>query len=511
MDVGILALAWLAFAYVVAHGGRATCYDAFRDMAYGQGILRGQPWADPTLPGYPAWYPPGSAMFFALLSWLTRVPVPDLYATSIYWLGWINPVALYLLVRAHWGRGAALLSLPMVLLGSYWWLVHAALPMPSVQGVALGLLTLLAWQRARAGGWGWVVACGVLGALAFWHHPVCAGAALGAIAVQGLFGPWLASTQEGRPAGAGLARFALASRAAIVLAVGTALSAPLLLRQLTLARVGSAPHHWYAPELQDPRFALHTASPLIVPLGLLGLFWAFREWRRSGWLVGYFLFGLAGELAGYLGHDLRWPVPWLLPHEFQWHEQLALSIAAAAATFRCAHLLAARLRPERRAFARAGAVLGIGLLTLGPALPGLQVADSYLTHFDQRWKSTLATAAWVRRATPAASVFVCSPEAGFLLAGLTGRQCIALPLGHMNPASNPEARLADLGELVTTRDETTFLRLARRYGAGYLLLDPALAASGGMDGIYSGWRSLERMPVPEDAVPVYRIRPAPEP
>lgn len=510
MDICVLVLAWLGFTYAVAHGGRAVCYDAFRDMAYGQGILRGRFWEDPTLPGYPAWYPPGSAMLFASLSWLTRVAVSDLYMTSAYWLGWINPVALYLLVRAHWGRGAALLSLPMTLLGSYWWLIHAAMPIPSVQGVAFGLFTLLAWKRARQGGLRWALACGVLGSLAFWHHPVCAGVALGAIAVHGALGPWLASAGEGKPAGAGAARFALTGRAGLVLMVGAALSAPLLVRQLGLARVNAAPHHWFAPELHDPRFALHAASPLIVPLGLLGLFWGLREWRRSGWLVGYFVVALAGEVAGYLGHDLRWTVPWVLPHEFQWHEQLALAVAAVAATFQCADLLAARLRPRHRALVHSAAVLGIVALTLGPALPSLQVADSWLIRIDQRWRNTLATAEWVRNQTPASSVFVCSPDAGYILAGLTGRKCIALPIGHMNPASNPEARLSDLYELVSTRDEMAFLRLARRYGASYVLVDPAMEASSGMERIYSGWSSLERMPVPGDAVPVYRIRPAAE-
>jgi hypothetical protein len=497
LDLGAIVVLWLAFAWAVTHGTPAIGYDTLRDMAYAQGILRGGLGHDPALPGLPAWYPPGNALLFAALSWLTRVSVVTLYATSPYWLGWLAPAALYLLVRAGWGRATAWLALPTTLLGSTWWLVHAAVPMPSVQTVGLGLLALLAWTRAREGGLAWAAACGLLGALAFWSHPICGAVVLGAIAVHGALAAWPAPGTARGPATAG--------RAAIAVGIGALLSAPLVVQQLALPRRNAAPHHWFAPELHDARFALHAHAPLVLLLGLAGLAWSLRERRRSGWLVGYFAAALAGELAGYLGHDLGWRVPWALPHEFQWHEQLALAIAAAVGVARCSAWVAARARRARGAIA-AWTGAGLALLALGPAIPDLRIADTYLIRLDPHWSSTLATADWVRRATPPGSVFACPPEDGYYLSGLTGRACIALPAGHMNPAADLEARTADLATLLTTRDESEFLALARRYGADYLLVEPGSPGAREALGAYAGWRCLERMPVPAGAVPVFRVR-----
>jgi hypothetical protein len=503
LDLAAIVVLWLPFAWWAAHGGRAVGYDTIRDMAYAQGILQGRLWEDPSILGLPAWYPPGSALAFAGLAFVTRIPVTSLYATSLYWLGWLNPVALYLLVRACWGRGAALAALPLVLLGSFWWLTHAVMPMPSVQGVALGLLTLLAWTRWAGRGPTGAAATGVLGGLAFWHHPICGAVALGAIVLHGALAPWLAERRAGEAG-----RFGLALDAAVTAGISAALAAPLVVRQWRLPRINTAPQEWFGPELHDPRFALHGHAPLVVPLGLIGLAWAARRWRTSGWLVGCFVVALAGEIAGYLGHDQGWRIPWALPHEFQWHEQLALMMAAALAVVRIPEWLAPRLpRGAGSLVRRAGGVALLGL-AVGPALPSLQVSDSFLVHLDRRWDATFAAAEWVRAHTPARSVFVCAPEVGYSMSGLTGRKCIALPPGHMNPAADLAARYADLTEMLTTHDEAVFARLARGYHADYFLplLAPREAAAARVT--YAGWRCLEPTSLPDSVALIYRIRPA---
>jgi hypothetical protein len=503
-DAAAIVVLWLLFAAWVGRNGPVAAYDGFRDMAYAHAIQHGRLWDDPSLPGFRAWYPPGNPMLFAALSTLSRIPVVDLYLTSLYWLGWLNPVLLYLLVRATWGRGAAWAALPLVFLGSFWWLIHAAMPMPSVQGVALGLGALLAWTRALRGGWWWTFASGAVTALAIWYHPLCGAMALGSITAHGLLAPLL-GRRDDDPAPRGAA---LLLRAIAAAGVALALAAPLLLRQLAVPRGNAAPHHWFAPELHDLRYALHLHAPLVVPLGLIGLSIAVRRWRTSGWLAAYFALGLAAEIAGYAGHDLGWKLPWIIPHEFQWHEQLALLIAAAAAVSVLSQRLAARARSPQLQAVRLSWAAGLLAVAVGPALPSLPLADSYVLRFDRGWSSMLATAAWVRASTPFDAVFACDPEAGFYLSGLTGRKCLALPPGHMNPASDVETRYRDLREMLTTPEEEVFRPLAVRYGATYLLAIPARGTARTARAVYGAWTCLEPANLSDSSALVYRIRTA---
>jgi len=497
---GILG-AWLVVAFALGHGRMVAAYDAFRDMSYAQAILDGHLWQDPAITGFGAWYPPANPLGFAGLSVLTRFPPVELYATSLYWLGWINPVALYLLVRSTWGRATALVALVAVPLGSFWWFTHFAMPMASVQGVALGLLALLAWSADRTAGSRRAALTGALLALAIWHHPICGGLALGSILVHGSLAPLL-------PAGGGspaASRFGLARKAALAGAVGLLLAAPALLRQLSLPRINAAPHHWFAPELHDPRYALHLHAPLILPLGLVGLWLAARRWREQGWLVAYFAIGLAGQLAGYLGHDAGWRIPWALPHEFQWHEQLALTIAAAATIVWLPGRLAARLPAARRRVARGAGVAALLALGTAPALLHLPVADSFLLRLDERWRAPRAAARWIRANTPPEAVFACPPDAGYFLSGLTGRKVVALPPGHMNPAADVETRFADLGAMLSTRDEGVFLPLAARYGVTHLLATTPPGGAAAVRAIYGGWGSLEPAGPADSTMLLYRV------
>jgi hypothetical protein len=502
LDTIAIVIGWLGFALWVGHGVPVTAYDAIRDMAYAQAIRHGHLWEDPCLPGFAAWYPPGNALLFAGLSALTRLSVVDLYTTSLYWLGWVNPLALYLLVRAVWGRATALLALPMVFLGSFWWLTGGVSPQASMQGLSLGLLSLLAWTHARRGTPLLAIPTGALVALAIWHHPLCGGMALGSILVHGVVSPIL----RGNGRGTSGTRPGFALRALGTAGLATLLAAPVLWHQLRLPKQNLDPYQWFAPVLHDPRFALHLHAPLVVPLGILGLWLVVRRWREEGWLAAYFAIGLAGQVAGYLGKDAGWSIPWVLPHEFQWHEQVALMIAAAVAIFRLADLLARRVRRSSQPRLRWVSVFGLLALSVGPALPHVMDAGGGLLRLDRRSSESLFELAdWVRGNTPFESVFVCTPSQGFILCGLTGRKCIALPSGHMNPAADIAARYADLAAMMTTNDPSVFEPLAARYGATYLVPNPTPGTERMVRDLYGRWSFLELVRADTTAL-VYRIR-----
>lgn len=196
----------------------------------------------------------------------------------------------------------------------------------------------------------------------------------------------------------------------------------------------------------------------------------------------------------------------MLPHEFQWHEQLAFLMGAAVAVTRLSERLASRARPVRRRAVRLGWAAGLLVLAVGPALPSLPLADSYVHRLDRGWNSMLATAAWVRASTPFDAVFACDPDAGYYLSGLTGRKCLALPPGHMNPASDVETRYSDLREMLSTPNESVFRSLAARYGATYLLAIPAPGTARAARAVYGAWKCLEPANLADSTALVYRIR-----
>jgi hypothetical protein len=128
--------------------------------------------------------------------------------------------------------------------------------------------------------------------------------------------------------------------------------------------------------------------------------------------------------------------------------------------------------------ARSAALAGLAALALVPALWALPLADDPQVRFDRRWDVALRLAGWVKRHTTLDAVFAGPPEPCYFLSGLTGRKCVALPPGHMNPAVDPRPRLADLERLLKPEDEAGFLALAWRYRVSHVLLlppDPARA------------------------------------
>jgi len=541
----LIVLAWMLFAWQLTAGRPVVMLDTFRDMAYAENIRAGRIWSDPTIPGLAFWYPPGNAALFALASRLTGRTPPELYATAALWLNWIGPCLLYLLVRSAWGRVAGVLAVPLVGLGSMWWLTHALGAMPSVHGVALNLITLLLWRRCAGGASGRAIATGLALAAAAWHHPLCALIVAGTIFLDSLAWPAVDSlvarmgrtappdrnerpalrhrrpahlrhrspvngSEQRHPATPG---WSLLPPMLLVAAIAGVLAAPLIWHLVRIGAANDAPYRYVAQQLSDLRYAAHAHAPLVPLFGLLGVRLVLWRTPRERWIVSYLVISLLGLGLGQLRAATGWPLPALLPHQFQWHAQLALCacaavwIPAAASTLtRCA-----RQRWVRR-FQRSEAILLLAAAALVPALGALGEVRRWLVFLDARLAGRQPVVAWIRQNTPLDAVFACPPEDAYVLvAGLTGRKCVAVPAGHMNPGVNAQQRLADLERMLEAEREEDFLALARAYGVTHLLIlrDSSQDLSAARQR-YASWECLEpAFQSEDDPALIYRIRAAP--
>ena len=111
------------------------------------------------------------------------------------------------------------------------------------------------------------------------------------------------------------------------------------------------------------------------------------------------------------------------------------------------------------------------IVTFVPALGHARFAGHYFIDPDVMLGGQSECVAWIRENTTLDDVFVTEPETGYLLvAGMTGRKCVALPLGHLNPAANAARRTRDVENMLAATDEASFRQIARRYKANYLLI-----------------------------------------
>ncbi len=538
----VLILAWELFVWQHTTGRPAVLLDAFRDMACAENIRAGRIWSDPTIPEQPFWYPPGGAALFALASWATGRSPAELYATAAFWLNWIGPCLLYLLVRSAWGRIAGVLAVPLVGLGSMWWLTHAMGTIPSVHGVGLNLLTLLLWRRCEQGGRGWLLGTGLVLAACAWLHPLCALIVAGTIFLDSLVWPAVDSLvarmgrtappdRNGRPAMRhgrpphlwhqlplnGSAQrhpatpgWSLLPPMLVVAAIAGVLAAPLIWHLVRIGAANDAPYRYVAQQLSDLRYAAHAHAPLVPLFGLLGVRLVLWRTPRERWIVSYLAVSLMGLGLGQLRAATGWPLPAVLPHQFQWHAQLALCICAAVWIPAAASGLTrrARLRWGRR-FQRSETMLVLTAAALVPALGALGEVRRWLVFLDARLAGRQPVVNWIRENTPLDAVFACPPEAAYVLvAGLTGRKCVAVPAGHMNPGVNAQQRLADLERMLEVEREEDFLVLARAYGVTHLLIlrDSSEELSAARQR-YASWECLEpAFQSEEDPALIYRVR-----
>jgi hypothetical protein len=460
LTAGVLVIA-LVWCWWVTRGAVSITYDSFRDMAWSRAMLLGRWWQDPVLAGESPWYPPGGPWLTAVICRLTCLDVTTVQTTSALWWNALIPPTLFAVVRCTIDRATALAFIPCVVLGSLWWMTHLAAPMPSIQGllpqfVAIGLFV----AASRAQRW-WLPAAGaglVLGGT-FWVHPLCA--AMGAVAIVGLGARWFVR----RPSGNSRAPFAAVSLA------GTAAlltSWPALALQLGLERLNTVPMRYTAPEVFNPDFALQWHAPLILPLAAMGL-WRIRSHMAFGWVLPILGVGILGQVPILIEIFGVENTPRLLPHEFQWHTQVATAVLAALGITTLAAWIAERVRRSRLHQAGWSAIIATGALS--SALWFVPLAGSYLVDLRTFEHRRAPLVEWIRQATPPDAVFAADPHHCLLtVAGLTGRRCVAVPPGFMNPSVAPGERETALKTLLTTTDDGLFMTVASAHGVSHVLV-----------------------------------------
>lgn len=460
----VIAVGWWCWLVSPVCRDRPLADDSFRDTAYAANIIEGRLLDDPSMPGFSWWYAPGGPLMYAGLSVLTGVRPMTLYSSSILWVNVWIPIGIYIVVRSYWDRGTAVASLLMVWLGSLWWQTHLAMPMPSIQGLVFVLLALALWRTALGGGRGRAVALGVVLAVCAWHHILCAVVVSGAIGLHALL--W-AATDRGR------GRYRPLVSACTAGGVCAVLISPLVWHMVTIPWNNPA-HSGTGGQMATVEYALHAGTPLVIPLALFGAFHVARKPACPGaWVLGYLAVGLIGQAPVYLGRLFNVSPPQLLPHEFQWHGQLAVGILAGIGLVRAARWVGRRAAAGVRRHAVTAVTAGfLVLLVVWP--DGARALDRY----DTYWVSTrytpdvAATIEWIRAHSEITDVFVCRYLPGYYeVAGPTGRKLILMPEARANPATLVARRRRDLRRLETTNDPAEYVDIAvGRYGARFVYL-----------------------------------------
>jgi len=491
--VALIAAGWWVWLTEPVRRLAPVADDTFRDTAYVHNILHGRLLQDPSVNDLSWWYAPLGPLFYAAVCRVTGADPLAAYSSSILWINvWILG-AIYIVVRLYWDRGTALLAMMLVWLGSRWWQTHLAMPMPSIQGILPVMACLALWWKSVRCGRGWAVALGVALAVCAWHHIPSALIVGTSIGGNALLWSWSllrrrrcvatdgASQAEPALPAAGREWNAVKSESHLTLrrfglaaAIAAGLVLPLVWHLVRLPWNNPA-HAGVADEMMKPAFALHADTPLMLPLALAGLIAVLRGPRGPGdWVLTYLAAGLIGQSVAYGRECLKMSLPVLLPHEFQWHAQLAIAVLAAIGIMGLARAISRRRLGLPSTWVKAAAAIVLIAMIVAP--DRLRAMD----RIDDYWVRTRgnpeveAVANWIQRNANITDVFVCRYLPGYYeIAGRTGRKLILPPEARANPALDVQQRRRDLHRLETTHDAQEFLVIATgRYGARYVYVPP---------------------------------------
>jgi hypothetical protein len=452
-------------------------FDTYRDTAAVENILAGRWFNDPSIEGQPYWYAPLGPILFSGICYITGQPPLKVYSSSILWFNVLLPMGWFLMGVLCCRRvSAGIAAVLLIGVGSRWWMTHATMPLTSIQGVVISMFTLMAWQWSLTREKRWSIPVGVMLACCTWVHLVSGILAAGAIGIHALLGNRPTSDVRGGQ------NIAFRRRVIWVGGVSGLLVLPLAWHMVMLPRANLAPVRYFASELMNPAYALQTPTHLIWPLGVVGLVILWRRHRSTAsWLIGYLLVGLLGQGIGYADFLTDANLPFVTPHEFQWHFHVAVGILGAGGAthlaFWSVKQLSERVDPGRMTQSIGLAVLG---LLVAATIDGN--IKGWNSRSTQYWVTATTTPCekeivpWIKANSSIDDVFL-SPDRTdyFLIAGWTGRKIICPPEGQANISVSVAERLRDKRRIYRTQDPGEFRHLLAKYNVTYVTVTGASA------------------------------------
>ena len=490
-----LATGYLVFARLLTSAQWPLHFDAFRDLAGMQNLLAGHWWCDPTLRDFPPWYPPLFVWLYGSLAKLFHLEPHIVTSSSHYWVNVWIPIALYALLRTSVSRLAAFAGPIVLVLTSIWWIAFITIAMPSVQGTLLVILGLWAWHLARRVD-GWRFGPSVIVTLAAWFHPIAT------LILAGTYTLDVVATLLWEPRSqwrAPLRQLVTAGASSLVLA------SPVLVNLWRLPRINHAPFAYFDQALDAPRYAYQFHVMPAMVIGVMGLVYIAVRRPELRWLLCYFALALAGQLIGYWGHALGQPRLILVPHQFQWHTQLALCIALVV--FVDWFLRVASI-PHSRWVRISLVVVAGGMVARGLTQHGFPI---HAFRDAGRFRAVSgATIDWIRSNTELDDVFVAKPMIGyFTLNAYTGRKLLYSNPGHMNPAADVPARLAAYEQFRLADDPEQLRPLVARYHIDYILVTQQERDEGFYPAVLRADFAQEVFVDPKQGWRIYRVLPPP--
>jgi hypothetical protein len=261
----------------------------------------------------------------------------------------------------------------------------------------------------------------------------------------------------------------------MVAAVCGLLVAPLAWHLLRLPIVNPAPIEYTSKLLRRPEYALQSHTWLIFPLTVIGIISACRRLSGpAGVILGYGLVGLLGQSLGYARLLTGWPLPALVPHEFQWHTQIAVGLLAACGTLRVAQWAAGLIE---RHWPRARVSCVLLMIPLVAAVVQGETGAAVRHRKSDHWRSTslsqshAGAVAWIKERTSIHDVFLASGGMNYtLVAGHTGRKIVCPPEGHANIAIPVQRLAAARRQMFQTSSARQLRDLLDAHSVRYVLL-----------------------------------------
>jgi hypothetical protein len=424
--IGLLIAGYQVFLSKIDPSSWPLHYDAYRDLASMENLRAGYWWRDPVLLDKPPWYPPLFTWVHGSLATLLDIEPYKFTSVSRFWFNCWIPVAMFILLRNSVSRIAALLGPIILVATSAWWCRHLTIAMPSIQSTLLVLIGLHVWHRSRlAKQFCW--SPGVMVSLVLWTHPVASIMLVGTMTLDSAITSCCTTPID---------RKRILRQLITAGAIATVLASPVLINQLLLPRLNPEPRTYFGLELDMPKYAFQFHA-LPAPLfGLAGAALILVTRPELRWVVCTIAIGLVGQILGYIGEATGYQSLIFVPHQFQWHTQLALTLSAVIFL----DWVVPRALANRPLRIKGWILLGF-IASLSIGIPNQPGQTSSVLGAARLYRKNENLIEWIRAQTDIDDVFVAEPSvAYFTISAYTGRKCLLSFPAHINPAADVPAR-----------------------------------------------------------------------